>query len=124
MLELIDVLKAKGIFANTVIDVHGEFGRNPKDDGSSNFYTNQCFSDHGGAATSVALLLCAISGPMVLGNVRNNAPVSDRRGSWGYQAGIDTFSGQVLDMGHFANTLATMLRVPKPITGRSMSLVY
>ncbi len=55
LLELINQLKAKGIWEHTVINVGGEFGRNPRANGSG--------SDHGQTAQFLAMFSGAIPGP-------------------------------------------------------------
>lgn len=115
--EFISVLKAKGIFNDTVIEIGGEFNRSPRNDGSG--------SDHGWWGTAVSLISGAISGPHIVGNVKSAGVSSGANygGSWGAAApvrvdGADT----ALGLGHVSSTLAALLRVRSP-TPNNMSLL-
>ena len=107
LLELIDQLKAKGIWNDTVIDVGGEFNRSAR--------TNGTGSDHGFQGASATLYSGAIEEPFVVGNIRRNAGGGVRPGTWGYGSSVKEL-GQTLNMGHFAASLAFLLRTPPPLT--------
>lgn len=110
LLELISQLKAKSIFNETVIVMNGEFGRNARNDGTG--------SDHGFVGSSSAIYSGAISGPIVLGNIYQSRKQSANgidTGTWGYGAPVAEL-GKPIDLGHWMSTLATLLRVPSPIT--------
>ncbi len=113
MVELVDRLKAKDIFKETVIVTGGEFGRNPR--GSSEG------SDHGYRGSSSSIYSGAITSPLILGNIKNGKTSGDYLGTWGEGATVAELGKQV-DLGHWASTIATLLRVPSPITA-SQSLV-
>jgi len=107
LLELIDQLKAKGIFSDTVIVTGGEFGRNPLDSGVG--------SDHGYLGSSSAIYSGAIGGPIVLGNIYQNSPQVNYSGSWGHGAPVAEL-GEPLNLAHWASTIAYLLRTPSPVT--------
>lgn len=113
MLELIDRLKAKNIFNETVIVTGGEFGRNPRTSGQG--------SDHGYRGSSSSIYSGAITSPLILGNIKNGTATGDYAGTWGQGTSVAELGKQV-DLGHWASTIATLLRVPSPITA-SQSLV-
>lgn len=106
MLELIDRLKAAGIFNETVIDVRGEFGRYGRTDGSG--------SDHEDTGGSAAFYSGIIQGPMIVGNVRNNSGP----GNVGGAAPIAKLNNNVLDPDYLASSIATLLRAPSPVTAK------
>lgn len=105
LLELIDRLKAKGIFDETVIDVGGEFNRNGGNDGFG--------SDHGWMGKSVALYSGAIKGPVILGNLAN-----DNENTWG-KGGVVPQLGRQLGLNDMASTIAYLLRTTSPVTSAS-----
>jgi hypothetical protein len=120
LLELIDRLKAKNLFAETLIDLSGEMGRNPR--------VNVGGSDHGGQALDVAMWCGAFdpAGPKVIGDVMAAPPASYRYvdsgtdlypGSWGYGASNPNVG--IITHGHVAATQARILRVDNPV--RSVS---
>lgn len=101
--EFVAVLKAQGLFNQTVIHLGGEFNRSPKSgDGGS---------DHGPQAGSATILSGMVNGPLVIGNVRQNAPSAAYPGSWGW--GAPTINGRIMDLGDLANALAVMLGIPE-----------
>jgi hypothetical protein len=120
LLEFMDQLKNKNMYNDTVIQVGGEFGRNPRNDGTG--------SDHSTQSTSNTFFCGSFVGNEVIGNTLKNAPVGNSPGSWGYMAenpGFITNPGSAigyLNLGHLAASIATMLRVESPITA-SPSLV-
>ena len=120
LLELIDQLKAKDLYNETVINIGGEFGRNPRNDGTG--------SDHSSAATSYTFLSGALVGNQIIGNTIKNAPITQSIGTWGYKgkngALITNPNREIgyLNLGHLTSSIATMLRVPSPVTA-SQSLV-
>lgn len=112
LLELIDILKNKNIFDETVIITGNEFGRNPRADGTG--------SDHAFNGSSSVIYSGCINGPIVVGNVKNSSD-SKYLGSWGDSALVNEL-GTPIDMGHWASTIATLIRVPSPVTA-SQSLI-
>lgn len=120
LLELIDQLKAKNMFNDTIIKVGGEFGRNPRTDGTG--------SDHSPQATGYSFFSGAFVGNEVIGNTLRNAPQQNYPGSWNYMAENPALTSNpgvpigYLGLGHLAASLATMLRVESPVTA-SPSLV-
>lgn len=126
LLELIDRLKEKNIFKDTLIDLSGEMGRNPRSimDGS----------DHGGEALDVAMWCGAFDvAPKVIGDVLAQPPPSYRYeitpevkakypnisvgslypGSWGFGAPNDGLG--LITHGNLAATQAQILRVENPV---------
>lgn len=114
LLELIDQLKIKGIFSDTVIVTGGEFGRNPLNDGTG--------SDHGYLGSSSAIYSGAIGGPIVLGNIYQNSPQPNYSGTWGHGAPVAEL-GEPLNLAHWASTIAYLLRTPSPVTAGGSLLV-
>ncbi|MCB0393103.1 MAG: DUF1501 domain-containing protein, partial [Bdellovibrionales bacterium] len=108
LLELIEILKSQGKFQDTVIDVGGEFNRNPRNNGSG--------ADHGSAGGSMALYTGMLNSPMVLGNIYRDRG-GNYSGTWGQGAPISQY-GIPLDIGHWGSTIATLLGVPSPVTAR------
>jgi hypothetical protein len=117
MLELIDQLKGKTVagtsktyFDETVIEVHGDFQRNPRADASG--------SDHGFLGKSVMYLSGAIDGPHVIGAL-GRAPANDPYpGAWGLGT-VDPVLNKHVTNADAAATLANLLRVPNPFTTTS-----
>jgi hypothetical protein len=103
MLELIDQLKTKGIWDDTLIDMGGEFNRSARVDGTG--------SDHGYLGKSVALYSGGFNGPLVVGNIRAQTGSS----AWGMGATV-TQLGRQLQMNDMAATISYLLRTPSPIT--------
>jgi hypothetical protein len=103
MLELIDQLKAKNLWEETVIDMGGEFNRSARMDGSG--------SDHGSAGKSLALYSGAFKGSVVVGNVHAHTGVF----AWGPGA-INATLGRPIQMNDMAATIAYLLRTPSPIS--------
>lgn len=126
LLELIDRLKEKNLFKETLIDLSGEMGRNPRsiNDGS----------DHGGEALDVAMWCGAFDqAPKVVGDVLAQPPPSYRYditdevkakypginvsslypGSWGFGASNDGIG--LITHGILAATQAQILRVENPV---------
>ena len=111
LLEFFDVLKAtKGgqLFDDTVINVSGEFNRRPRLDGSG--------SDHNWEGGNLTMYSGSINGPHVLGNIRASTGEPNYPGTWGFGAPISELSNQILDLTHTTATIATMLKVPSPLT--------
>lgn len=102
--ELINQLKAKGIYEHTVIDVGGEFGRIPQANGGG--------SDHSAEATSNTLFSGAIDGSHVVGNIVPND--GGQPGTWGFQ-GVNPEFG-LLNVGHFGASLASIIGAQSPVT--------
>jgi hypothetical protein len=113
LLELISQLKFKGIFENVVIRNGSEFNRSPRGNGSG--------SDHGFQGASMAFYSGAIRGPFVIGNIQASGN-STYPGTWGISAPVASsnshLNGVNLDFGHVLSSIATMLKVPTPITSR------
>jgi len=113
LLELISQLQTKNLFENVVIRNGSEFNRSPRGNGTG--------SDHGFEAASMAFYSGSIRGPCIIGNIqaqgRTNYP-----GSWGIRAPVGSnnpnLNGVYLNFGHTLSTIATMLKVPSPITSR------
>lgn len=106
MLELIDQLKTKNIWQETVIDMGGEFNRSARMDGSG--------SDHGYQGKSLALYSGGFKGSVVIGNVPANTGVY----AWGPGA-INATLGRSVQLNDMAATIAYLLRTPSPITSAS-----
>jgi len=113
--EFIGVLKAAGVFDETVIQVGGEFGRDPAG--------NQKGSDHGWQAMSTSLFSGAIRKPLIVGNTKPYPVNSSTPGSWG-AAGLTLVDGvsQALTLGHMTSTVAHLLRV-QPLLSNNSTLV-
>ena len=119
LLELIDQLKAKGIYQDTIINIAGEFGRNPRNNGTG--------SDHSPEATSNTFLGGALAGNQFIGNTLKNSTHATYSGTWGYYASnpaLSTGGAPVgyLNLGHLAASIATMLRAPSPVTASTTLL--
>jgi hypothetical protein len=114
LLELIDQLKASGIYNNTIIHVGGEFGRNPKNDATG--------SDHCPQSSSNTFFGGALPGANFIGNTVISSPQSNYLGTWGYMGSNLALSNNpsapigYLNLGHLAASIATMLKVPSPVT--------
>ena len=103
-LELIDQLKAKNMFNDTVVVNMSDFNRAPRKDGSG--------SDHARYSGSYTIWSGAVKGPEVVGNITTRPAASGAPGTWGNGDGT-------YNIGHWAATLAKMLRVPSPVTAAS-----
>jgi hypothetical protein len=120
LLELIDQLKISGIFNNTIINISGEFGRNPKNDGTG--------SDHAPTSSSNTFFGGALAGNQFIGNTMKNSPQQNYLGSWGYSGENVGLSNNpsvpvgYLNLGHLAASIATMLNTPSPVTTSSSLL--
>ncbi len=111
--ELVQVLKAKGQWNNTVIHLANEFSRSARTDGSG--------ADHGWEGNVMSLWSGAIKAPLVIGNIRANASDATKdipayAGTWGGAANIDHDKtiGH-LNIGHVSSTVATLLNVERPM---------
>lgn len=114
LLELMDQLKAKNIFNETVIVMGGEFGRSPRKDATG--------SDHGYLGSSSSIYCGALAGPMILGNIYNLKGQSDAdAGTWGRGAPV-TQLGRALNQSDWASTVAFLLRSPSPTTAATSLL--
>lgn len=107
MLELIDQLKAKNMWSETLLDVGGEFNRKPNSSGSG--------SEHGSIGSSVALYSGCITGPLVVGNLSQNSHKSAYPGTWGIGAPVAELRRQLVP-GDVAVTIAYLLRSEPPFT--------
>lgn len=104
--ELISQYKAAGIYDDTIINIGGDFGRNPRDDGSG--------SDHSPEANTCTLFSGSMTGLNVIGNIKQDSqPEIGYSGTWGYQAGNGSFGA--LNLGHVASTVAALIGVPSPV---------
>ena len=111
--EFINVLKADGLFDESVIQIGAEFSRNPRRDQSG--------SDHGWMANCTSLFSGSIKKPMVLGNTLLDSPYAD--GTWGAAATVQVDGAkQQLTIGHSTSTVAHLLRV-QPILSNNGTLV-
>jgi hypothetical protein len=112
MVELTTRLKAAGKWEDTVIEVGGEFNRTPRTDGFG--------SDHGFKAASVAIYSGAIkNGPYIVGDIKSTGRDAAHSGTYGEAAPSDKLNGIAMTIGNVASTLATLLRVPSPVTAMS-----
>jgi hypothetical protein len=109
MLELIDRLKAAGIWTNTVINVGSEFNRTPLSTGAG--------ADHGYQGASWQMYSGCVASPMILGNIAADPFPTGYKGTWGHTATQPELNGKI-DMGHAMNTVASLLRVPLPVPAR------
>jgi Protein of unknown function (DUF1501) len=100
--ELKHQLVMAGKFNDTVIMMSGEFNRNPRLDMSG--------SDHGSTGTNHTLYCGAFDGPLIIGNLTNDAELS-----WG-KGGVVPELGRNLNMTDSMITLAHLLRVPSPLS--------
>ncbi|MDZ4660735.1 MAG: hypothetical protein SGJ18_03865 [Pseudomonadota bacterium] len=111
--EMVSVLKTANIFKETVIQVGGEFSRDPRNDNSG--------SDHGWMAHATSLVSGAIIKPMVLGHTlfegANSPAGGNYRGTWGAAAPVKVDGiEQELTIGHATSTVAELLRVEHPMS--------
>jgi len=111
LLEFIEVLKSLGKYQDTVIQLAGEFNRNPRADMSG--------SDHAFQGASVSLFSGQIEKTYIIGNVLRSGTDPIYPGTWGDGAPV-LLPGQTapaaLNVGCIAATLATMLGVPSPVS--------
>ena len=114
MLELVDALKSKNMFDDTVIQVMQEFNRAPKTSGAG--------SDHGISGQSCTYFSGAIKKPFISGNICVNG--QSRYDSSGYITGTWGMASLVthasegrknLNIGNAISTTAALLRVPSPL---------
>lgn len=115
LLEIIDQLRAKDMFKDTVIVTGAEFGRTPDSngDGSNHGFSGGCSAIYSGALPV---------DPTVIGNIYLNKKQDQRdSGTWGYAA--PTIGTQPFNMGNWASSIATLLRVPSPTLAASSLLV-
>lgn len=113
--ELIQVLKAKNLYDETVIHIGSEFSRIPRAD--------QAGSDHGWSAGTTSLFSGAINKPVVIGNTLKdgaNSPLQKATGSWGSTASMEIDAQKrPLHFGNAAATIAELLRVKRPMPNYS-----
>ncbi len=117
LLELTDRLKEKTVagttknyFEESVIELHGDFQRNPRADASG--------SDHGFQGKSVMYLSGAIDGPYVIGALGRASATDPYPGAWGLGA-VDPALNKQCTNAEMAATTANLLRVPSPFTTAS-----
>jgi hypothetical protein len=96
------------LFDDTIINISGEFNRRPRLDGSG--------SDHNWEGGNLTMYSGSINGPHVLGNIRSSTGEASYPGTWGFAAPITELGNQNLDLTHTTATIATMLKVPSPLT--------
>lgn len=114
LLELIDRLKAAGLWNETIINVSGEFNRSPRTTGIG--------ADHGYQGASVCIYSGIISGPTILGNLAQDLTPGTYKGTWGAGAPVAELNNTQVDRGNVAASYAALLRVPSPITARTSLL--
>jgi hypothetical protein len=112
LLELVSVLKARNMFANTVIEMGSEFNRSARNSGTG--------SDHGFEATSKCMYSGAITRPIVIGDIKRSGSADAYAGTWGVSAPNKDFG--TLGLSHYISCLATLLNVPSP-TATTPSLI-
>jgi len=109
LLELIEQLKARNLFNDTIINVAGEFTRSPQDGGTG--------TDHGWRAANITAFTGMVNSPVIIGNIKNSTD-TNYHGTWGEGGPISALGGATLDLGHSTSTLAALLNVPTPITAK------
>ena len=122
LLELIDVLKTNNMFADTVIHITSDFGRNPRHRVRSSIEKSEG-SDHGWDGHVTSVISGAFNnGPVVMGNIkkdgrRNTNDINEPYiGAWGRGGEVD-FNGshEVLSPRHAAAAVAHLAGVsPNP----------
>ena len=105
MYELVQRLKAAGMWQDTVMRLDGEFGRCPKNDGTG--------SDHSSRGNVISLYSGNLRGLSVIGNITSNGG-QNRSGTWGYGASNPGIG--IINLGHTSSTLAHILGVDSPVT--------
>lgn len=113
LLEFIDVLKAPAndLFDETIVNVSGEFNRRPRTDGTG--------SDHNWEGANYTMYSGCFQGPKIIGNIKAKTSESNYGGTWGYGAAIAEIGNRPLNLGHVSASIATMIRVPSPLTAES-----
>lgn len=99
-----------------VCKVGSEFSRSPRHDGTG--------ADHGWEANCMMLFSGAIKKPAVLGNIVQGSETGTYRGTWGKGA-VNNHEGNsstILNMGHYASTLANAIGITSP-TSNFLGLV-
>jgi hypothetical protein len=97
----------KTYFDETVIELYGEFNRNPRGTGFG--------SDHGSMGKSVTYWSGSLKGPTAIGALGVEPDTSTYPGSWGLGA-QDPKLGHQFTTADMGATLAHMLDVPSPFT--------
>lgn len=118
LMELINVLKAEGLFDHTLIHLMAEFSRTPKANGGG--------SDHGFNSGSTTMMSGMITTPGLVGNILKQAANPNTRtrypGTWGEAA--DFFAeggGRHLLNDDISTTLSTIMEVQKvAVKGQSL----
>lgn len=107
VLELIDQLKNKGLFNNTLIYMNSEFNRSPRLKGSG--------ADHGGHAAHVNLISGKIDRFQLVGNIWADATLhgysAEYKGSWG--VGAPFANAPALDIIQFWGSVMKLLGAPQ-----------
>ncbi|MBP9707671.1 MAG: DUF1501 domain-containing protein [Oligoflexales bacterium] len=119
LLELIDRLKQANVFNDTVIQMSGEFGRNPRGQAGAE---RDSGSDHADDVGNVALYSGSFIGNEIVGNIAVESRDLPLRypGTWGSYSNSNITKAGIelgpLHLGHFAATMASVLRIPNPVT--------
>jgi hypothetical protein len=117
LLEFTDQLKAAGLFNETLIHMAGEFDREPRKDHSG--------SEHGWTGHTSTLISGIIQKPQVIGNIYSdsisNTDFFKNSGTWGKGAPVAEL-GRTLNYGNIASSIASILRVPSPISNEKSIL--
>lgn len=117
LLELIDRVKAVGLWDKTVINCGAEFNRQPATDGSG--------SDHAFRGASLAVYSGIVDGPHILGDIAQNSNPTAAEGTWG-DGVVQTWltnEKSTLNLGNMSATVAQLLGVKSPVTA-SETLLY
>lgn len=128
MIEFTNQLKAKGIFDETVIQIAGEFGRDPA-------RIDRCSSsEHGFTGQSSTIISGAVKSFKVIGNITsnntytyydaNNVKQTAVLGAWGRGAPISGLGNRTANIGNLASTVATLLRVQTPTPNDPSLVLY
>jgi hypothetical protein len=112
--EQVRVLKAKGLFDNTVLHLSSEFNRSPRTDGSG--------SDHAFYGSNATLISGMIKNVSVIGNIQKESYNSRYRGTFGVAAKYNTFGeNRPIRVNDVALTVTAMLGAEPVVTnGRSL----
>jgi hypothetical protein len=110
--ELVDKLKAKNVFGNTVIHCTGEFSRTPRESGGG--------SDHGFDAMSASVFTGRHTGaPVVVGNILQSGSAggvgANYSGTFGYKAPtkIGVSPAEFLTPANVASSIVSMMKLPE-----------
>ncbi|MGB0452883.1 MAG: DUF1501 domain-containing protein [Bacteriovoracaceae bacterium] len=104
--ELTETLKEKNLFNRSIIQVGGDFGRNPRTDGAG--------TDHDGNACSTLILSGMFDKFNVFGNTIREHSDGNHVGTYGKGAVMESLGGERLHVGHIMSSIATMAGVKSP----------